>query len=120
MTGGVTGIVIDSTGAIVPDATVTIVNNQSETSHLKALENQSAAIDYFATSIPAMLLFREDVVRRNLIEANFLRAQAFLGLGRKSAALALLHSVLEMDHNQIRAAELLRDQEKLGLPERRN
>lgn len=88
--------------------------------HSVALENQSPEIDYFATSIPAMLLFREDVVRRNLIEAQFLRAQAFLGLDRKPEAFGLLHSVLDMDHNQIRAADLLRDQEKHGPPERRN
>jgi len=88
--------------------------------HANTLENESPQIDYFATSIPTMLLFREDLVRRNLIEARFLRAHAYLGLGRKSEALALLHSVLEMDHNQIRAADLLRDQEKQVLPERRH
>jgi tetratricopeptide (TPR) repeat protein len=86
----------------------------------RELENRSPEIDYFATSIPAMLLFREDVVRRNLIEAKFLRAQAFLGLDRKSEAFALLHSVLEMDHNQIRAADLLRDHETHVSPESRN
>ena len=87
--------------------------------HANSLENETPRIDYFATSIPTMLLFREDLVRRNLIEAKFLRAQAYLGLGRKSEAAALLHSVLEMDHNQIRAADLLRDQEKQVLPERK-
>ena len=88
--------------------------------HATALENESPQIDYFATSIPTMLLFREDMVRRNLIEARFLRAQAYLGLDRQSEALALLHSVVEMDHNQIRAADLLRDQEKQVLLERRH
>jgi hypothetical protein len=77
--------------------------------HATALENQSPKIDYFATSIPTMLLFREDMARRNQIDAKFLRAQAYLGLKRKSEALALLHTVLEMDHNQARAADLLRD-----------
>jgi len=67
-----------------------------------------------------MLLFREDLVRRNLIEARFLRAQAYLGLDRKAEALALMHSVLEVDHNQMRATDLLRDQEKQTLPERRH
>ncbi|MGB8479658.1 MAG: DUF5107 domain-containing protein [Acidobacteriaceae bacterium] len=88
--------------------------------HANTLENESPDIDYFATSIPTMLLFREDLVRRNLIEARFLRAQAYLGLDRKSKALALLHSVVKMDHNQIRAADLLRDQEKQALLERRH
>jgi tetratricopeptide (TPR) repeat protein len=85
----------------------------------RELENRAPQIDYFATSIPAMRLFREDVVRRNLIEAQFLRAQAFLGFDRKSEAFALLHSVLEMDHNQIRAADLLRDHKTHGPPQNR-
>jgi hypothetical protein len=86
----------------------------------REIENRAPQIDYFATSIPAMLLFREDIVRGNLIEAQFLRAQAFLGLDRKSEAFALLHSVLEMDHNQFRAADLLRDHETHGPPKHRN
>jgi tetratricopeptide (TPR) repeat protein len=88
--------------------------------HSRELENRAPQIDYFATSIPAMLLFREDIVRRNLIEAQFLRAQAFLGMERKSEAFALLHSVLEMDHNQFRAADLLRDHETHGPPKHRS
>jgi hypothetical protein len=83
----------------------------------RELGHQLPEIDYFATSLPTMLLFREDLVQRNLIEAKFLRAQAFLGLNRKSEALALLNSVLEMDQNQIRAADLLQgatEQSALG------
>jgi tetratricopeptide (TPR) repeat protein len=86
----------------------------------RELENGTPRIDYFATSIPAMLLFREDAPQRNRIEAKFLRAQAFLGLDRNSEACALLHSVLELDLNQVRAADLLRDLNKLGPPERRS
>ncbi|MES2221543.1 MAG: DUF5107 domain-containing protein [Acidobacteriota bacterium] len=77
--------------------------------HAAALENQSPKIDYFATSIPTMLLFREDLARRNQLDARFLCAQAYLGLARKSEALALLQKVLDMDHNHVRAADLLRD-----------
>ncbi len=88
-------------------------------SHANTLENESPKIDYFATSIPTMLLFREDLVRRNLIEAKFLRAQAYLGLDRKPEALVLLRSVLEMDHNQARAADLLREHGKNVQPERK-
>ena len=87
--------------------------------HANTLENESPKIDYFATSIPTMLLFREDLVRRNLIEAKFLRAQAYLGLDRKPEALVLLRSVLEMDHNQARAADLLREHGKNVQPERK-
>ncbi len=40
-----------------------------------------ARIDYFATSLPTMLLFEEDLQARQLITAKFLKAQALLGLG---------------------------------------
>jgi tetratricopeptide (TPR) repeat protein len=73
------------------------------------LEKQTPKIDYFATSLPAMLLFEENLARRNLIEARFLRAQALLGLDRTSEAAVLLNSVLEKDRNQLRAADLLQD-----------
>lgn len=74
-----------------------------------ALEKQTPKIDYFATSLPAMLLFEEDLTRRNLIEAKVLRAQAYCGLNRKTDAIPLLRTVLEMDRNQICAASLLQD-----------
>ena len=80
--------------------------------HANTLEKESPKIDYFATSIPTMLLFQEDLARRNLIEAKFLRAHAYIGLDRTPEALPLLHAVLKMDPNQIRAADMLRDQEK--------
>jgi tetratricopeptide (TPR) repeat protein len=88
--------------------------------HANTLENEKPKIDYFATSIPTMLLFQDDLVRRNLLEAKFLRAQAYLGLDRKTESLALLHSILEMDHNQLRAADLLHDEEKQAKPGRRH
>jgi tetratricopeptide (TPR) repeat protein len=71
------------------------------------LEKQTPKIDYFATSLPAMLLFEEDLALRNIVETKFLRAQALLGLDRMSEARVLLNSVLEMDRNQSRAADLL-------------
>lgn len=71
------------------------------------LEATRPEIDYFATSLPAMLLLNEDLAQRNLIQARFLRAQALLGLGRTSEAEALLLEVLEMDINHSGAADLL-------------
>lgn len=78
-------------------------------SYSRELEQQTPVVDYFATSLPALLLFEEDLARSNRIEAKFMRAQAYSGLGRKEQAIALLHSVLEMDRNQPCAADLLRD-----------
>jgi tetratricopeptide (TPR) repeat protein len=73
-----------------------------------ALEQQAPKIDYFATSLPAMLLFEDDLGKRNLIEAKFLRAQALFGLGNKyDEAGKLLHEVLQLDKNHTGAADLL-------------
>jgi len=71
------------------------------------LEAARPAIDYFATSLPAMLLLNEDLAQRNRMQARFLRAQALVGLGRTSEAEALLLEVLEMDINHSGAADLL-------------
>jgi tetratricopeptide (TPR) repeat protein len=64
-------------------------------------------IDYFATSLPAMLLFEDDLKARNIVTARFLQAQARLGLGQVSRARAGLQRVLALDCNHGRAADLL-------------
>ena len=71
------------------------------------LERQTPRIDYFATSLPAMLLFEEDLLQRQQIAAKFLRAQALLGLGRFSEGGALLNEVRRLDANHSGAADLL-------------
>lgn len=73
----------------------------------RELESAEPEIDYFATSLPAMLLFEEDLRRRNRIDALFLRAQALAGLNRKSEAQNLLREVLDMDVNHQAAADLV-------------
>lgn len=78
-------------------------------SYSRELEAQIPKIDYFATSLPAMLLFEEDLLRRNLVNAELLRAQAYSGLGRSTEAINLLQAVLEIDSNQLCAASLLQD-----------
>ncbi len=70
------------------------------------LERTEPKIDYFATSLPAMLLFEEDLVRRNQAEALFLRAQALAGLGRENESAAHLHEVLKLNSNHAGAADL--------------
>lgn len=72
------------------------------------LEVAKPKIDYFATSLPAMLLFEEDVSRRNQVEAFLLRAQAFAGMGRDAEAETLLLEILHLDRNHEGAADLLR------------
>jgi len=71
------------------------------------LERIEPKIDYFATSLPAMLLLNEDIVQRNRIEAQFLRAQALAGLEQTAEAETLLRGILEIDINHVGAADLL-------------
>jgi tetratricopeptide (TPR) repeat protein len=71
------------------------------------LERQVPKIDYFATSLPTMLLFEEDLVKRQEISAKFLRAQALLGLEQTEQALLLLNEVRSLDENHAGAADLL-------------
>ena len=71
------------------------------------LERAQPKIDYFATSLPAMLLFNEDLVRRNHIDALFLRAQALTGLSRTAESKSLLQEVLALDRSHAGASDLL-------------
>jgi tetratricopeptide (TPR) repeat protein len=71
------------------------------------LERQTSQIDYFATSLPTMLLFEEDLDLRQKISARFLQAQALLGLGQVSEGAALLNEVRTLDANHLGAADLL-------------
>jgi len=70
------------------------------------LAKTPAKIDYFATSLPAMLLFDDDLQFRQATTALFLQAQAYLGLGQKSRARKLLSAVLKRDPNHALATDL--------------
>jgi len=72
----------------------------------RRLARQRAQIDYFATSLPTMLVFEDDLTKRQHITATFLQAQACLGLGRASEAKKLLAKVLRLDPNHALAADL--------------
>jgi tetratricopeptide (TPR) repeat protein len=78
-------------------------------SHADALERTEPRVDYFATSLPNMLLFADDLGQRNRIMARLLRAQAFVGLGRNAEAEHILKSILGDDCNNIKAADLLEE-----------
>jgi tetratricopeptide (TPR) repeat protein len=62
-------------------------------------------IDYFATSLPTMLIFDDDIQSRQETTALFLQAQARLGLGQRAKARALLRHVLKRDPNHALAAD---------------
>ncbi|MFA7342669.1 MAG: DUF5107 domain-containing protein [Terrimicrobiaceae bacterium] len=65
--------------------------------HAKQLAETPAKTDYFATSLPAMLLFDEDLQARQNLAAKFLEAQAVSCLGRKARAGKLAREVLASD-----------------------
>jgi len=74
--------------------------------YARQLARQSAQIDYFATSLPTMLVFEDDLTKRQHVTALFLQAQACLGLGRAIEAKKLLAKVLRLDPNHALAADL--------------
>ncbi|MGD0390813.1 MAG: tetratricopeptide repeat protein, partial [Tepidisphaeraceae bacterium] len=74
--------------------------------YARQLHKSPAKIDYFATSLPTMLLFDDDLQLRQRTTALFLQAQAWLGLGHKSRARTLLQNVLQRDPNHALAADL--------------
>jgi len=75
--------------------------------YARALGKSEAKIDFFATSLPTMLLFDDDLQFRQNTTALFLEAQAQLGLRQKQKARHLLREVLRRDPNHVFAADLL-------------
>ena len=71
------------------------------------MEGTTPTIDYFATSLPAMLLFQDDLRERQRISACFLHAQARLGYGYLEGGVQMLSNVLRRDTSQARARDLL-------------
>jgi tetratricopeptide (TPR) repeat protein len=75
--------------------------------YARDLARQPAKIDYFATSLPTMLLFDDDLQARQVTTALFLEAQAQLGLGQVAIGRKLLRTVLKRDPAHPLAADLL-------------
>lgn len=75
--------------------------------HAKRLARTNPRIDYFATSLPAMLLFNDDLAARNTIAALFLEAQASVGLGYAKRAGRLVKRVLQLDPSHANAFDLI-------------
>jgi hypothetical protein len=72
------------------------------------LMRSKASIDYFATSLPTMLLFEDDIQARQENRARFMMAQAAWGLGDDTTAGELLAIVLAADPNHGMALDLQR------------
>jgi len=74
--------------------------------YAQRLARLPAKIDYFATSLPTMLVFEDDLTKRQHVTATLLQAQACFGLGRTAEAKKLLAKVLRLDPNHALAADL--------------
>jgi tetratricopeptide (TPR) repeat protein len=69
--------------------------------------NEKAQIDYFATSLPLLLVFEDDIQKRNTIDAKFLIALSQVGLGLYNDAMNNLQELLQLSSMHIGAKELL-------------
>jgi tetratricopeptide (TPR) repeat protein len=78
-------------------------------SYARGLARTPARIDYFATSLPTMLLFDDDLDARQQSTARFLEAQARLGLGERTSARKLLQQILRRDPNHALARDLMEE-----------
>jgi tetratricopeptide (TPR) repeat protein len=65
-------------------------------------------IDYFATSLPNMLLFNDDLERRNRLDAQLLMALLLHGLGSTAESLDILKGIASEDPNHQLASEMFR------------
>ncbi len=86
--------------------------------YAQTLLGERATIDYFATSLPTMLLVEDDLTRRKLAHARLMLAQAHYGLGETDKAREELAQVLAIDPNNALAIDLARELGELGLPAR--
>jgi tetratricopeptide (TPR) repeat protein len=77
--------------------------------YAKKLYRTKARMDYFATSLPTMLLFEDDLQKRQRTTALLLMAQAQLGLGKRREARKRLARVLKADPSHALAADLLKE-----------
>jgi tetratricopeptide (TPR) repeat protein len=79
------------------------------------LEQTQPKVDYFATSLPDMLLFKEDLGERNRINALFLRAQALIGLSRTAESHKMIEQVINLDSSHAGATDLLKQLASLNV-----
>lgn len=77
--------------------------------YAKELARTEPKIDYFATSLPTMLLFAEDLRKRNRVAALFMEAQASFGLDYERRGSRLLSEVLRLDPSHSAGADLRTD-----------
>ena len=65
-------------------------------------------IDYFAVSLPDLLIWDDDLNVRNLIHCNLVMGLGYLGLGDKEQARKFLSEVIRLDINHQVGQQLLK------------
>jgi tetratricopeptide (TPR) repeat protein len=77
--------------------------------HARQLAATPATIDYFATSLPDLLVFNDDLAARQQVQAAFLAALALVARDRRDEARLALEQVLALDPAHQEAAAILAD-----------
>jgi len=75
--------------------------------HGSKMLSEEAKIDYFATSLPLLLVFEEDLDKRNKWEGKYLIALAEIGLGNIDHGKSILIEILQMNAMHFGAKDLL-------------
>lgn len=78
---------------------------------------EEAKIDYFATSLPLLLVFEDDIQKRNDMDAYYLMALAQIGLENMEKANEYLQKVLALSITHVGAKDLM---EKIATDELQN
>jgi tetratricopeptide (TPR) repeat protein len=73
--------------------------------YARILRNKEPRVDYFATSLPAMLLFKDDLQKRNQVTSLLLEAQAASVFGYRRHSRRLLRQLLQLDPNHNSASD---------------
>ncbi|MGC8560669.1 MAG: DUF5107 domain-containing protein [Phycisphaerae bacterium] len=74
--------------------------------HSEELLKHPATIDYFATSLPTLLLFNTDLQAGQAIKARFLMSQVHLAAGDFNAARAVAEDILQQNPSHSGAADM--------------
>jgi tetratricopeptide (TPR) repeat protein len=88
--------------------------------HARAQARREVRVDYFASSLPDLLLFEDDLQERNRVACRYLEALALLGLGRVRAGRRALRDVLAADPAHQGAAGTLATLDRRASPGPRN
>ncbi|MDE6588380.1 MAG: DUF5107 domain-containing protein [Paramuribaculum sp.] len=75
---------------------------------------EPVTIDYFAVSLPDLLIWEDNLDRRNRVHCRYMMALGYYGLGKEERALRELARVEDLDHNH-QGAAALRSMIKLNL-----